>query len=555
MMALLSTINALAHDIAVENEDGVTIYYNYINGGLELEVTYRDNEVDPYNRDDYSGVVVIPDEVTFMTRKRKVSGIGYSAFHGCRDITKVIIPSTVTYIRDRAFCGCFKLMSINIPSSVTSIADYTFSGCEELTSINIPSSVTSIGNFTFYDCQLKTLEIPSSVTIIGTNAFECCTSLASIIIPQSVISIGNYAFSKCSSLTSITIPESVSTISDYTFSHCEKLTSATIANGVKSICQGAFEYCTNLASIIIPNSITSIGPSAFEGVDFTAIVSQIDEPFDIQGKNSGKFGTFSLNTFNNTTLYVPVGTINKYKTTEGWKDFLFIEEGDGGDIPTPLGDIITLADFTNGGFEKWAQGVPLQWMPDNLASNATISQSTDAHGGRFSVRVEGKTSSNQRLASIGLMLEAGEYKMTFFIKPEANGGCVRPGYALFEEGGNISSYVYGDKISNLPAGQWTKVSYSFMLSEKTNLNLIIMNPKDPGKSFLVDDFSVIQIGDFIDEIAVRRTQTNTPISVYDLGGRFLGTTVNTKGTTQVNHGSNERIVVVRIGERAVKVVR
>jgi hypothetical protein len=89
---------AYAYDIAVENGDGVTIYYNYINGGKELAVT---NQITSY-----SGSVVIPEEVTFMNRTRKVTRIGSKAFYECSGLTSVTIPGSVTTIGERAFYRC-----------------------------------------------------------------------------------------------------------------------------------------------------------------------------------------------------------------------------------------------------------------------------------------------------------------------------------------------------------------------------------------------------------------------------------------------------------------
>lgn len=81
-------INALAYDIKIENADGKTIYYNYINDGKELEVTDGNAP--------YSGVVNIPETVTFMNRTRKVTSIKSFTFYYSRDITSITIPCSVT---------------------------------------------------------------------------------------------------------------------------------------------------------------------------------------------------------------------------------------------------------------------------------------------------------------------------------------------------------------------------------------------------------------------------------------------------------------------------
>jgi hypothetical protein len=114
-----------------------------------------------------------------------------------------------------------------------------------------------------------------------------------------------------------------------------EITNLIIPNSVTSIGSSAF-YGSGLTSVTIGSGVTSIGDNAFNGVDIPTVISLIENPFTIKGKTSD-YRTFSQNTFNNATLYVPKGTIEKYKATGGWKDFFFIEEGvgPGGDTPQP----------------------------------------------------------------------------------------------------------------------------------------------------------------------------------------------------------------------------
>ena len=81
---------SFAHDIEVTNADGVTIYYKFINNSTELAVTFRGDSESLYSNE-YSGNVVIPSEVIYMSKTYKVTNILNSAFEGCFGLTSITI--------------------------------------------------------------------------------------------------------------------------------------------------------------------------------------------------------------------------------------------------------------------------------------------------------------------------------------------------------------------------------------------------------------------------------------------------------------------------------
>ena len=276
--------------------------------------------------------VVIPDSVT---------SIGDNAFSGCTGLTSVTIGTSVTSIGNNAFYNCCKLISVYytgditgwcgiafsdsyanplryseyfyideqlvtdlvIPDSITEIKNHAFTGCTGLTSVTIPDSVTSIGEGAFSGCSsIESITIPfvgdvagktSSDTyqyplgyLFGTESYTggtgikqyyygystSSTTYSTYYIPSSLRSVkvtgGNIlrgAFYGCSMLTTVTLPDSVASIGDYAFYNCTGLTSVPIPNSVESIGDYAFYNCTGLTSVPIPDSVESIGAYAFSG--------------------------------------------------------------------------------------------------------------------------------------------------------------------------------------------------------------------------------------------------------------------------------------------------
>jgi flagellar basal body rod protein FlgG len=278
---------------SVENDDGVTLYYRYTNEETELEV------VAGYYK--YKDIVNIPEEVNYEGKTMRVTSIGNMAFKDCITLVSVTIPNSVTSIGEGAFQGCSTLYNIAFGDGLKSIGNYAFmySGLSDVT---IPDGVTSIGDMAFGYCHMNFVNIGSHVTYIGEGAFY-----------------------ECINLTSLTIPDNVTTIGSNAFIYCYNLTTVTIGNGVTSIGDDAFYGCSQLASLTLGKNVATIGTSAFVDTNISTIISLIEEPFAISGEFDAP-STFTPMTYHEATLYVPVGTIDKYKATEGWKDFVNIEE-------------------------------------------------------------------------------------------------------------------------------------------------------------------------------------------------------------------------------------
>ena len=158
------------------------------------------------------------------------------------------------------------------------------------------------------------------------------------------------------------------------------------------------------------------------------------------------------------------------------------------------GDITT----SNGDFETWVGGKPNNW--NGPASKATITQSTDAHSGKYSVKVGGDSKYNKRLGYKSLNLKAGHYVMKFFVKAaSSNGAAARPGYVVLKDGKpeSASAYIYGNYINDLTTDKWTEATYDFDIDADGEFTVVVMNAKNPGKDILVDDFTLECNGEFI----------------------------------------------------------
>lgn len=224
---------------------------------------------------------------------------------------------------------------------------------------------------------------------------------------------------------------------------------------------------------------TVLNGSHTEGSDWSTFSSaDIDIPADYMGKTIRLAFRYNTNATSGSTWEVKNFSIKAGKAGS---------ESGGDEGGESTGDDTA----ANGDFENWTSGKPNNWTTASSAGNATLAQSTDAHGGKYSVEVTGSSSANKRIGYKETTLPAGTYTMKFYVKAATStGGSVRPGYVVVADGKVQGSYMYGDYTNDLTTSTWTEVTHTFTLDAETQICLVIMNSKNPGANVLIDDFTL-----------------------------------------------------------------
>jgi hypothetical protein len=206
---------------------------------------------------------------------------------------------------------------------------------------------------------------------------------------------------------------------------------------------------------------------------------------------------FSQDVFYNVTLYVPKGTTDKYKATQFWHKFVFIEEGEPGSSTQP---------------EENKCATPSISYADKQLTFTCETEGVEYHYTINDADIKSGSSSNVSLT------------------------------ATYE----ISVYATKSGYTNSDVATATLVWTDAVFTETT--------PSTPSSVNAIRESIPVLISAQNGTITVRGKQDGLPLTVYSADGKLLGSATTKDGQASISTNLQRgEIAIVKVGSKSVKI--
>lgn len=322
-------------------------------------------------------------EILSLDLPEGLETIDYGAFNMCSGVTEILLPSTLRELAAYAFSGC-KASSITLPASLETIGEFAlFQADESLSEIHVDRNNThftekdgvlytkDLKRLICYPCGKNDLEYIMPTTLeqvdgsalsnnqfitridispalkrVGTNGLMTAqevdlhvSDLAAFCRIQLMDNAETQFYSPWNNfnlyvddelVTDLKIPEGVTSLGRMQFIQCKSIESVEFPEGLTRVRQFAFGMCSNLKKVTFPETLKELEFYAFGYAPLKEIHAHMTEPvpFVADPGEEAYPSLYNLQPFSSyaATLFVPVGTVDTYKNTDGWKTFASIVE-------------------------------------------------------------------------------------------------------------------------------------------------------------------------------------------------------------------------------------
>ena len=293
------------------------------------------NHDDPRTYDNnYDGLteVEIPSSVIYSENGKTypVTRIRWDAFNSAKDLKKITIPSSVTYIGYNAFykSGVYN-DSKNWYNGALYVGNYLIEVEENVKQLVVKEGTRVIGEEALgrysrgggaesENTKLESIYFPNTVEYIGMNAFRRCTNLKTVTMSNSIKVIEDYAFRE-TAIESITLPNTLEEIGGCVF---EGTNIEEVSLPRNTECVGLdfrlFANCSKLKKVVLPEQFYSISTNAFQNC------TALREIYSASNRLWYKEGAFDGVDIAKVNIYFPERFLSKYE--KNWQGFNLIPE-------------------------------------------------------------------------------------------------------------------------------------------------------------------------------------------------------------------------------------